>query len=65
MHRPLRRKLVRQVRPGATGAQPVRNTYWMASNTRRIGHSRGRPVLAAPGMNGATTAHSWSVRQVA
>ena len=30
-----------------------------------MGHSRGRPVPAGAGMNGTTTAHSLSVRQVA
>lgn len=46
-------------------AQPVRSTYWMPSSTCRTGHAQGRPTLAGAGMNGATTAHSASVRLVA
>lgn len=39
-------------------------SYWMPPNTRRIRHNQNRSVPAGTGPNGATTAHSASVRLV-
>lgn len=52
-----RRKVLRQHAPGAAGPRHL-------EEISRIGHSRGRPVLAGGGMKGAMISHSASLRSL-